>query len=640
MTTLTRADVFYRLIWAARLGTLLLVIAVAIALDTATSSSHRNDVRQQWQEEVDDISLELQSTILQNVQTVWGLAANVAIQPDIDGQRFRELASVILLLAPELRNIGLAPDFVIRHIYPVEGNQAAIGLDVTQQSLSPDQVETLLNNRQVVFSGPINLVQGGEGLAGRIPIFEQASGEFWGVVSVILELEKLYSSIGLDRLEGDFNVALSSSSDIHDTESVFFSTQPFQWKNPVTSTIRMRGISWMVFAEPPGGWPNHPRHPWIFRGSLFVLLGIVTAGVFWLTSLMSRDREMQQRLWGLFELAPMGIGLFSVHSNQLLRANPTFESQFGKSVQSLEFFDQPLDVHGEPLANRPGVQETLREHARVSGLEGYYMAPGHDEPTPIMLHGLQLDNYGNEPVIWLITEDISERKKVDHLKNEFISTVSHELRTPLTSISGSLGLLANNAVGELPGKASKLAHIAYRNSQQLTFLINDLLDMEKLVAGKMPFRSEHYVLQDLVHESVENIATFAQQRDIDLQVSELPAVTVHVDRQRLNQAITNLLSNAIKFSPAGASVDIFVTQREESVRLCIRDHGEGIAPDFREQIFQKFSQADASDRRASGGTGLGLAITRELMTRMNGTVDYESTPGMGATFWLELPVAG
>ena len=348
---------------------------------------------------------------------------------------------------------------------------------------------------------------------------------------------------------------------------------------------------------------------------------------------------MQQRLWGLFELAPMGIGLFSVTSNRLLRANPTFENQFGKSVQSLDFFDQPLNVHGEPLTDRPRVQETLQEHARLSGLEGYFMAPGH-ELVPFLLHGLKLDNYGNEPVVWLITEDISERKKVDHLKNEFISTVSHELRTPLTSISGSLGLLANNAVGELPEKASKLAHIAYRNSQQLTFLINDLLDMEKLVAGKMPFRSEHHVLQNLVHESVENIATFAQQRDIHLQVSELPAVTVHVDRQRLNQAITNLLSNAIKFSPAGSSVDIFASQRGKSVRLCIRDHGEGVAPHFREHIFQKFSQADASDRRAIGGTGLGLAITRELMTRMKGTVDYESVPGEGATFWLELPVAG
>ncbi|WP_449287713.1 ATP-binding protein [Marinobacter salarius] len=639
MAAQTRANVFHRLIWASRLGVLLLVVVVAVSLDASSSSSHRNEVRQQWQTKADDISLKLQSSILQNIQTVWGLAANVSIQPDINDQRFRELASAIISLAPELQNIGLAPDFVIRHIYPLEGNKAALGLDLTAQSLSPDQIETLLDSRREVFSGPINLVQGGQGLAGRIPIFERATGEFWGVVSVILDLEKLYSSVGLDRLEDSFNLALSSSSDINDTESVFFSTGSIRWTNPVTSRIRMRGTTWMVFAEPAKGWPDHPRQPWIFRGSLFALLAIIAGAVFWLTSLMSRDREMQQRLWGLFELAPMGIGLFSVTSNRLLRANPTFENQFGKSVQSLDFFDQPLNVHGEPLTDRPRVQETLQEHARLSGLEGYFMAPGH-ELVPFLLHGLKLDNYGNEPVVWLITEDISERKKVDHLKNEFISTVSHELRTPLTSISGSLGLLANNAVGGLPEKASKLAHIAYRNSQQLTFLINDLLDMEKLVAGKMPFRSEHHVLQNLVHESVENIATFAQQRDIHLQVSELPAVTVHVDRQRLNQAITNLLSNAIKFSPAGSSVDIFASQRGKSVRLCIRDHGEGVAPHFREHIFQKFSQADASDRRAIGGTGLGLAITRELMTRMKGTVDYESVPGEGATFWLELPVAG
>lgn len=639
MAAQTRANVFHRLIWASRLGVLLLVVVVAVSLDASSSSSHRNEVRQQWQTKADDISLKLQSSILQNIQTVWGLAANVSIQPDINDQRFRELASAIISLAPELQNIGLAPDFVIRHIYPLEGNKAALGLDLTAQSLSPDQIETLLDSRREVFSGPINLVQGGQGLAGRIPIFERATGEFWGVVSVILDLEKLYSSVGLDRLEDSFNLALSSSSDINDTESVFFSTGSIRWTNPVTSRIRMRGTTWMVFAEPAKGWPDHPRQPWIFRGSLFALLAIIAGAAFWLTSLMSRDREMQQRLWGLFELAPMGIGLFSVTSNRLLRANPTFENQFGKSVQSLDFFDQPLNVHGEPLTDRPRVQETLQEHARLSGLEGYFMAPGH-ELVPFLLHGLKLDNYGNEPVVWLITEDISERKKVDHLKNEFISTVSHELRTPLTSISGSLGLLANNAVGELPEKASKLAHIAYRNSQQLTFLINDLLDMEKLVAGKMPFRSEHHVLHNLVHESVENIATFAQQRDIHLQVSELPAVTVHVDRQRLNQAITNLLSNAIKFSPAGSSVDIFASQRGKSVRLCIRDHGEGVAPHFREHIFQKFSQADASDRRAIGGTGLGLAITRELMTRMKGTVDYESVPGEGATFWLELPVAG
>ena len=139
---------------------------------------------------------------------------------------------------------------------------------------------------------------------------------------MILDLQKLYSSIGLDTLQDDFNVAISSSADVNDTQSVFFSTRPFQWEDPVTSTIRMRGATWVVFAEPVGGWPNHPSQPWIFRGSLFAMLVIVSGAVFWLTSLMSRDREMQRRLWGLFELAPMGIGLFSVTSNRLLRGKP------------------------------------------------------------------------------------------------------------------------------------------------------------------------------------------------------------------------------------------------------------------------------------------------------------------------------
>lgn len=639
MTTRIQSDVFRRLIWASRLSAVLLVLAVAISLDVASSSSHRNDIRQQWKAHADDVSLKLQSAILQNVQTVWGLAANVSVQPDINDQRFQQLASVIFSLAPGLRNIGLAPDFVIRNVHPLKGNEAAIGLDLTSQSLSPSQLEMLLEHRRVVFSGPINLIQGGQGLAGRIPIFEQASGEFWGVVSVILDLQKLYSAAGLDILRDDFRFAISSSNNPDDTESVFFSTQSTKWNEPVTSTINMRGVTWTVFAEPVDGWPYYPTQPWLFRGSLIAMLVIVAGGAFWLTSLLSRDREMQRRFWGLFELAPMGIGLFSATSNTLLRANPTFKDQFGKSAQSLDFFERSFDMSGGALASKLGIRESLRRNSGFSGLEGYYMTPDQTL-TPIMLHGLQLENYGKEPVVWLITEDISEQKKVDHLKNEFISTVSHELRTPLTSISGSLGLIANNAVGKLPEKASELAKIAYRNSQQLTFLINDLLDIEKLVAGKMQFRSEVCFLSESVRECAENIDTFARDRQISLQIADLPPVKVHVDRQRFGQAITNLLSNAIKFSPAGSSVEIFANTTGESVRLCIRDHGEGIEPDFRDQMFQKFSQADSSDRRAKGGTGLGLAITRELMTRMNGSVDYESVRGHGATFWLELPVAG
>ncbi|WP_372982379.1 CHASE domain-containing protein, partial [Marinobacter sediminum] len=198
MRALNRDSRFFALIWASRLAILVVMVAVSLLLDAAGTANHRTEVQQQWQNELDEISLNLQGTIIQNIQTVWGLAANVAVEPDIDDERFRDLASVIFQLAPQLRNIGLAPDLVIRHIYPLEGNEAALGLDLSQGSLSPSQIQQLLDETsQALYSGPINLVQGGQGLAGRIPIFERDSGDFWGVISVILDLERMYQAAGI-----------------------------------------------------------------------------------------------------------------------------------------------------------------------------------------------------------------------------------------------------------------------------------------------------------------------------------------------------------------------------------------------------------------------------------------------------------
>ncbi|WP_138439914.1 sensor histidine kinase [Marinobacter alexandrii] len=629
---------FFVLIWAFRLVILVLMITVSLLLDATSTSRHQSDVRQQWQTELDELSLNLQSIIIQNTQTVWGLAANVAVEPDIDNDRFRDLASVIFRLAPQLRNIGLAPDFIIRHIYPLEGNEAALGLDLSLGSLSPTQIEQMYDTRQAIYSGPINLVQGGQGLAARIPIFERDSDAFWGVISVILDLKRMYEAAEISPIWGTRRFAISSSDDVQDQEAVFLGDTTADWQAPITATLNMPGTHWTLFAEPMQGWPDQPEAPLLTRGLLLILVLLITGATFWLTRLMLKDREMQRRFWGLFEQAPIGIALYSRHRKTLLRSNRAFDQSFGNQAISLQYFEHGFDQHGQPIPGGLGIERRLQDNVSFSGVEGYL--PGPDQTLkPIMLQGLRLESHNSESVVWLITEDISELKKADRLKNEFISTVSHELRTPLTSISGALGLLANNTVGQLPEKASKLADIAYRNSRQLARLINDLLDVEKLAAGKMPFVLHEYPLPQLIQECVENMEPYAGDRAVRINVGQLASVQVEVDQHRFHQAVNNLLSNAIKFSPRDARVDIFTEAHEGWVRLCIRDHGEGIAPEFRDHIFQKFSQADASDRRASGGTGLGLAITRELMLNMKGTVDYASTPGEGAVFWLELPVA-
>jgi len=628
---------FYLLIWTARLGILGLVITAAVSLDIAGTGQHRADVKQSWQAMADQLRLNLQAEILQNIQTVWGLAANVAIEPDIDNERFNELAPVIFRLAPALKNIGLAPDLVIRHVYPLQDNESALGLDLTQQSLPPEKVKALKENRRAVFTGPIDLVQGGQGLASRIPTFTENSDRFWGVISVILDLNKLYETADIAATSRKLNFTLSASADASDTDAIFYGTDDNDWTDPVVSTLRMPGTTWTVFAEPASGWPSAPEHPLIFRSVSLLISATIVIAVFWLTRLLLRDRDMQIRFWGLFEFAPIGVALFSAQDGRLIRANPIFHTRFGGKVSSIDFFEHGFNADGSPLPEPMQLRGTLHNTRRIDDIQVYYPAEA-PSVAPVRLRGLELQNTDSDPVIWLITEDITEQKKVERMKNEFISTVSHELRTPLTSISGSLALLENDAAGKLPDSAKRMVSIAHRNSLQLTRLINDLLDIDKLVAGKMVFQTETHALPELVRESVENINEFAGARGVGLDLTALHDVQVRVDRQRLNQALNNLLSNAIKFSPGGSSVIIDSQLKNGTVRICVHDQGEGVPPDFRQSIFEKFSQADSSSRRKKGGTGLGLAITRELMNQMDGSVDYESTHGQGSTFWLELPV--
>lgn len=237
-----------------------------------------------------------------------------------------------------------------------------------------------------------------------------------------------------------------------------------------------------------------------------------------------------------------------------------------------------------------------------------------------------------------LLRDISERHRIEQMKSEFVSTVSHELRTPLTSIGGSLGLIVGGALGEVPAPIKAMLLIAHKNSLRLSHLIDDLLDMEKLVAGKFRFDLQVLPLMPLLEQSIEATHAYAEKFAVSFQLIErIEQVMVEVDGNRLQQVMANFLSNAAKFSPPGGQVQIRVTRHGDRVRVSIIDNGPGIPAEFQSQIFQKFSQADSSDTRQKGGTGLGLAITRELIVHMHGTVGFETQAGKGSSFHFELP---
>jgi PAS domain S-box-containing protein len=334
----------------------------------------------------------------------------------------------------------------------------------------------------------------------------------------------------------------------------------------------------------------------------------------------------------VFDAAMDGIVILN-SAGVIERANPAAGRIFrrelddftGTSLQSL--LDKPS--FDEIEAGRRVSSEPVRIEA--TGVRG----DGSTFPVEISIAAM---GDGGPHDVMAFVRDISVRRELDQMKEEFVSTVSHELRTPLTSIAGSLGLIVGEAAGPIPEKAMRLISIAQANSQRLVRLINDVLDQEKLASGKLPFHFAPVDLVEVATRAIDSVRGYAEQLKVGLDLDEAEPAPVRGDTDRLVQIATNLISNAAKFSPPGGAVSIKVVRAGERACLSVTDHGPGVPEGFRDRIFTRFAQADASDARGKSGTGLGLYIAKEIAERHGGRLWFESPDGGGATFHLELPL--
>lgn len=624
---------------------IILFIFMVSALELAIKGNLnqlRNQQLQQLGKDIADISRLLDQELNASIYLVNGLQAYVESKSgNLVASEIAPWLTNLQARGRHIRNIGIAPDNRITYMFPLAGNEKALGLYYPDNPKQWPDVEKVIQTRKAILAGPLSLEQGGQGLIYRSPVFID-DDRYWGIISVVINADTLFQRLLAEADE--HNLALTivdldsgrtvlvskATSGSIDARQILY-VPGHRWE--VSGTITLLPMNSTLIGLRVGGW-------------LVALLTVILLARF-LRSIKAHAqtllalRENQERFARMFTTSPQGLALLD-DEIQWIEINPSLCNLLGYTRQDfneLRLIDLfAPEAQAKALGQMQEIRNTyqsITDHSRQ--FEAQLIRADGQPLTGFITLGICYRS--NEETHWLLQVlDISERTRLDQLKNEFVSIVSHELRTPLTAIMGSLKLMASGKLEQGGTANEKILQIAVQNSDKLARLINDLLDMDKLIAGKMEFDSIPQALLPLVEKALEANQFYAQQYQVNYRLQPPPEqIHVTVDAMRLQQVLTNLLSNAAKFSPPHSEILISFMLEPAWVKVQIQDKGSGIAHEEQHKLFKKFSQIDSSSTRQKGGSGLGLAISKELIERMGGNIGVSSSPGQGSCFYFSLP---
>lgn len=539
---------------------------------------------------------------------------------------------------------------VVTFIEPLELNSKIIGFDLSTDPIRNAAIVRARDNDEFILTPPVKLLQGGKGPKWLLiyPVYGGPSSNvaerrqnLRGVISAVIDPQILVENVLQRNATDDYQIRMDDITEPTNRLPVV-ANETSSPANPAKTTIQFeetwlfggRNISFTALPAPSFLQKSRSLQSWVVLAGGLALCGLLGA---FLLIVSGRTNHVE----GLVTQRTLELSAIFDHANEAIitlnvngyieRANPA----------ASELFDYPLSVLLEKRITDLIPQfdwSTKPLQAGSIEIHGY-----RKDGTSLTLEvtSSQMEIHGRQ-LFTVMIHDISARKNAERLKDEFVSTVSHELRTPLTSISGSLGLICGGVVGDISEDVRELVNIARVNTDRLTLLVNDILDMEKIASGKLDVTCTKFDLRDIVRQSLVQIRGYAEQHGVSAIIDEAQfsarTAMVYADSSRLLQVMANLLSNAIKFSPKEGRVEVSLQVAVDWVKVSVRDHGPGVPADFRERVFQKFAQADGADTRIRGGTGLGLSISKALIEKFDGTIGFEDAAGGGSTFYFALPL--
>jgi PAS domain S-box-containing protein len=630
----------------------LVIAAGSFALYSKLRGQELAFVLRQVQDEASKVGALLRAQADDRVSSLGRMAARWEVTGGTEYRLWRRDASNLVAQLPGLRALEwIDPSWRVRWVEPLQGNEGVIGLNVMS-----DPLRAAAERQLPTLTAPLKLARGYNAFIAYMPV--RKNGQFDGFIAGVFAIEEFFHGAMRTELSRNYSISI-----LHDG-IVYFADSPDDdptRANWVTETsMRIQDQTWILRIAPTAAFVESQKSE---LPSLVLAAGLLVAALSALSVryiLISRLKSAH-----LAKSLALNAGIISSSAHLVIAIDAEYRIvNFNRAAeQALGYRASEVIGHRAiPVFLDPS---ELAERARTLSAElGETVPVGPGIFTRIPLRdGFETrewtfvrKNGGRFPVNVTITplrdeadsvtgflgviEDITVRKDVERLKSEFTAVVSHELRTPLTSIRGSLGLILGALSSSLPTKVKELLEIAQTNCERLVLLVNDILDVEKFSAGQMRFEFQSLSLAGLVRQAVESNEGYARKFHVRLELAPIdPGCEVLVDPDRFIQVMSNLLSNAAKYSPQGGTVRVRADIDGDRVRVSVRDDGPGIPEDFRERIFERFSQADVSTTREKGGTGLGLHIAKRFVEHMHGRIGFDSEAGRGSTFWIELPIA-
>ncbi|UUX47983.1 response regulator [Nisaea acidiphila] len=650
-------------------------VGIGVFLSAEARRTHLAEIRIELTQDLTLLRTRLEGLITANVRLVGGMAAAVSADPDLTEERFARMGERIFTKRLQLRNIGAAPDLVLRYVYPLEGNEGAIGLDYRKNEVQRAAALKARDARDLVLAGPLKLVQGGLAVIGRYPVFvKEPDGKesFWGLVSAVIDMEELYAAAKIDRDPGKmaFDLAIRGRDGLGMDGAVFFGDETLFEGESVLQLVNLPVGEWVLAARPKGGW--------IVPSSVYwqILLPVMLIGLSIAVPVAGLGIYHERRRRDLQFLAAQEAVLVEAKEKateaerQLRIALEAMNGAFVLYDRDMRFVlcnESFLELY--PSTRRTMVPgRKLEDILRVAAYEGDVKeAAGREEEWVAMrLRQFHEPGPATEQELpdgrWVRIQDsktpdggfLSFRVDVTELKQRqeeaeaasrtksaFLANMSHEIRTPLNGIVG-LGRLLQRT--QLDTAQKDFADKIVSSSQILLGIINDILDFSKIEAGQLEIDATDFNLRQVINQVGSLARDRADEKGLEFAIHIDPdtPLDLYGDPLRIAQILTNFCSNAVKFTKAG-SVKLFVqpanlTERSVELDFRVEDTGIGMTAEQRDKIFKPFAQADVSTTRQYGGTGLGLSICLDLVERMGGRIWVESAFGKGSTFHASLPL--